>query len=152
VLGFALALSLIALSAPAASATVHVDPSGPAGQQYALPLDSVRGQASGHEAAGVPGATTPAPDFGQGIVPATTPGPPVKHKNKKQLKQKKHRQRLTAHVGAGQVRGLEGRAGAALVSGIGGGGSMTLDTMGLVGGLLLVGIAAGLIFRRRMPS
>jgi hypothetical protein len=46
---------------------VHVDPNGPAGQQYALPLDSARGQGAGQANAGVPGSTAKPPLFGQGI-------------------------------------------------------------------------------------
>lgn len=56
-----------------AKAVVHVDPSGPAGQQYALPLDSVRGQVSGNPSAGVPGSQSEPPVlFGEGVRPASS--------------------------------------------------------------------------------
>ena len=82
-----LAVACVALPAAFASAAVHVDPNGPAGQQYALPLDSVRGQTSGNPGSGVPGATKPPPLFGQGV---TTTGHGAAHPGKKQGGGKKH--------------------------------------------------------------
>lgn len=148
-LSAALVLCFLALVAPVASATVHVDPSGPAGVQYALPLESVRGQAAGDAAAGVPGATTQAPLFGQGIHPTGKAGatPPSVHGGP--------RAGSVAGYGAiqaGQAGGVGGRSVAALINGSGSGDSMTLELVALVGGLLLLGVAVGLIVRWRQST
>ena len=66
-------LAALAGSYSQAKAVVHVDPSGPAGQQYALPLDSVRGLVSGNLSAGVPGSQSEPPVlFGEGVRPASS--------------------------------------------------------------------------------
>ena len=144
-LSAALVLSCMAFMAPAASAIVHVDPDGPAGVQYALPLESVRGQAAGNAAAGVPGARTQAPLFGQGIRPPGAAGaaPPSAHGGR-------HAGAAVAGAGAAaQTGGVGARSVAALLRGTSGD-SMTLELVALIGGLVLLGAAAGLIVRRRL--
>ena len=64
----ATACSLLVPSA--APGQVHVDPDGPAGKQYAAPLEQARQRASGKQgSAGVPGSSEVAPTFGLGIKP-----------------------------------------------------------------------------------
>lgn len=68
--GLACIMLSILAGAGSAQAVVQVDPNGPAGQQYALPLDAIRGQVGGNPSAGVPGASVEeAPLFGEGIRP-----------------------------------------------------------------------------------
>ena len=56
-----------------ARAGVHVDPNGPAGQEYSDSLNKARGEAGGvGGAAGVPGATQQAPLFGAGVTPQSS--------------------------------------------------------------------------------
>jgi len=65
-------LASLALLAPAtaqAQQGVHVDPSSPAGKEYAIPLDQARRQAGGaHSAGGASGRPTL---FGAGVTPAS---------------------------------------------------------------------------------
>jgi hypothetical protein len=62
--------ALALLVAPAATmGKVYVDPGGPAGKEYGVPLDSTRGEAVDSEARGVPGQKQKPPLFGQGITP-----------------------------------------------------------------------------------
>jgi hypothetical protein len=132
-----------AAAVPFAAATVHVDPNGPAGQQYALPLDSARGQASGTPDAGVPGATAKAPLFGQGIGPGTSSSG-------------KHAKAVPNRQGEGQAGGSSGtgtravdRAAAAASNG---GGSMTVWIAALIAAVVMSGAAAGLIARRGLGA
>lgn len=147
----ALALNGPASLVPAASATVHVDPKGPAGQQYALPLDSARGEASGTPAAGVPGATVKAPLFGQGITPRErgaakgTSSSGGHHGAAGQAAKKQTRATAADNTNA------EGRSVVAIVR-AGASGSTTLWILGLIGGVLLLGGAAGLIMRWRAST
>jgi hypothetical protein len=68
--GLACVIVAILAGAGSAQAVVQVDPNGPAGQQYALPLDAIRGQVGGNPSAGVTGASVEeAPLFGVGIRP-----------------------------------------------------------------------------------
>jgi len=137
----AVVASSAAVAAPFASAAVHVDPNGPAGQQYALPLDSARGQASGTPDAGTPGATAKAPLFGQGIGPgASSSG--------------KHAKAAPNRQGRGQSGGSSGtravdQAAAAVANG---GGSATLWIAALIAAVVLSGAAAGLIARRGLGA
>ncbi len=137
-------------SAPLASATVQVDPNGPAGVQYALPLDSARGKAGGDAAAGVPGARSKAPLFGQGIQPVGSAGAPSAAGIGGP-----HSGPAAAGGPAGEPArripaGIDRASLASILHGGGNGNSMTLEQIALVGGLALVGAGAGLILRRRL--
>jgi hypothetical protein len=135
----AVVASSAAAAVPFAAATVHVDPNGPAGQEYALPLDSARGQASGTPDAGVPGATVKAPLFGQGIRPG---GSPARRRQGAEPKRQRSGQSGTRPVN-------KSYAGVAAASG---GGSMTLQVAAVIAGIVLLGSATGLIVRRRFPA
>jgi hypothetical protein len=131
-----------AVQTPLATGKVHVDPNGPAGQQYALPLDSARGEAAGDETAGTPGSSSKAPLFGQGIKPASgkraaNPGPGGSDGGKE-----------ADQIGAGN---------AAAASEPGktsddGNGSSNLWIAALVAAVLLVGVGGGLAARRRIAA
>jgi hypothetical protein len=130
-----------AVQTPLATGKVHVDPNGPAGQQYALPLDSARGEAAGDETAGTPGSSSKAPLFGQGIKPASGKG--------------------AANPGrAGGDGGTEadqiGAGNAAAASEPGktsdDGNGSNLWIGGLVAAVVLVGLGGGLVARRRIAA
>jgi hypothetical protein len=131
----AVAMSCAAGQIPSAAATVHVDPNGPAGQQYALPLDSARGQASGTPDAGVPGANAKAPLFGQGIRPS---GSPARWRHGA-----KPNRQGRGNSGTRPVNVRD--AGIAAASG---GDSTTLWVAAVIAAIVLLGSAAGLIVRR----
>jgi hypothetical protein len=126
-------LACIAAQVPSGWAKVHVDPNGPAGQQYALPLDSARGEAAGNSAAGVPGSIAKAPLFGQGIKPSVS--------------QAGHRQGEKAKSNGGGIdaKGYIATAGS-------GGGSTMLWVLGVVAAVVMVGSATGLVARRRLAG
>jgi hypothetical protein len=130
-----------AVQTPMATGKVHVDPSGPAGQQYALPLDSARGEAAGDETAGTPGSSSKAPLFGQGIKPASGKADAQSDRG-----------------GSGRTRTDRSRAGNTVPAGNpstrseDGNGSSNLWIAGLVAALLLVGVGGGLVARRRIAT
>ncbi len=134
-----------------ASAVVQVDPEGPAGQQYAFPLDSVRGEVAGNPSAGVPGTTSVAPLFGEGI----RPGRAVGEGGGGKVDGRGDGSGTKGSNGAGGT-GANGNADDVdpavkeLINGTGGGTSTTFEMLVLVGGLALVGLTAGLIGRRKL--
>jgi hypothetical protein len=120
----------LVIQIPAAMATVHVSPNGPAGQQYAVPLDSARGEASGDASAGAPGSDAKPPLFGQGIKPGGQGG------------------------GDGSIRASGGSGGGhatdiqvAIKSGSGGSSKGPLIA-GLIAAVALIGAGGGLLARR----
>jgi opacity protein-like surface antigen len=153
----ALATSAIALTLPAAAVAapppVTVDPGGPSGKEYALPLNSARHDAGGGDRTGGPGAAgsrsgsgtsssaQPAPPFGIGISSrsGTTPGSGGK---------------LGGTASAGSRTSHEPAAGRSSPTFVhdasaADSGSSTLTLTGaIVGGMLLVGLAGGLLMRR----
>jgi len=131
----AVAVSCAGGQIPSAAAKVHVDPNGPAGQEYALPLDSARGQASGTTDAGVPGATAKAPLFGQGIRPSGSPA-------RRRHGAKPNRQ------GSGESSKRPVNARDAGVAAASGSDSTTLWVAAVIAAIVLLGSAAGLIVRR----
>jgi hypothetical protein len=143
------AISSFAFGTSTASAAVQVDPNGPAGQQYALPLDSVRGESAGKPSAGVPGAASPAPLFGEGIRPAGKSG----NSGRDGLGDKNDPNGNDLH-GVDGMNGVDDPEAnprvAALINGTGGGSSSTLEMILLIGGMALVGLTAGLIGRRTL--
>lgn len=139
-------ISTFAFGVSGAAASVQVDPHGPAGQQYALPVDSVRGEVAGKPSAGVPGARTPAPLFGQGIQPLNRTG------------DKKNKGREPRGGKYQDGSGVDGNSAInksdpeleALVNGTGGSSSGMLDIALLIGGMALIGLTAGLLGRRTL--
>lgn len=146
--------------APAAAQQggVVVDPESPTGKEYAIPLDRARRQAAaGRQGAGgiesAPAASTaPAPLFGEGVGPEDPASAPQRD-------------------GDGEVTGAAGRDGSGpggtrSVSGVGAdserrpaagaatrpgapdGGSSALAFLAIGGGVLLIGLLAGLAIRR----
>jgi hypothetical protein len=67
--GAALFLAVALAMPQVAAARIHIDPNGPAGKQYGVPLDSTRGDFGGKHSSGLPGQHEKAPLFGQGITP-----------------------------------------------------------------------------------
>jgi hypothetical protein len=129
------AASAMAGPIAAATAKVYVDPDGPAGQEYALPLDSARGEAAGTPDAGVPGSSASPPLFGHGIGPSEPPGKPGRGADKAGEKQPlaPAKARDTGIAAAGEDS------------------STTLQIGGVIGAVVLLGTAAGLIVRHRFP-
>ena len=132
-----------------------MDPNGPAGQQYALPIDSVRAESAGNPLAGVPGASTPPPLFGQGIRPEGESESPV-------ITDSNGSGPSEESVGSGPGGtsggyGLDGKKGMesdptvkAIINGTGGGSSTAIEVILLISGLALVGLTAGLIGRKTL--
>jgi hypothetical protein len=121
-----------------AVAKVHVDPNGPAGQEYALPLDSARGDAAGNSSVGVAGSNAKAPLFGQGITPRGS----------------RHGERGNSEPGSrggkdGAVAGEGTSSTAALTDG---GGSSGLWILVVLAAIVIVGGSAGLLARRRFTA
>jgi hypothetical protein len=150
------AVSSLTFGITTASAVVQVDPDGPAGQQYALPLDSVRGESAGVPSAGVPGSAEPAPLFGQGVRPAGDSGQNPDGSGGEQVGSGKDG---SGKDGSGKdgtnspttVDGVEvGPEVQALINGTGGGSSTTLEIILLIGGMAVIGLVGGLIGRRTL--
>ena len=149
------ASGFLAFGASTASAVVQIDPSGPAGKQYALPLDSVRGEVAGNPAAGVPGARTQAPLFGQGIRPV---GSAESADNSGADGGRAGRENGPGGTDkSGDAANRKGNNGVVtnpnvteLINGTGGGTSTTLEKILLFGGMALVGLTAGLIGRQTL--
>jgi len=141
--GRLLAACLLALAlAPAAAAQApQVDPSSPAGTEYQLPVDRAREQASGGPSGG--GSTTSAsgeaPLFGAGVEPEGD-GAGQSHASSK------------PKTGSGDDAQASGESSAAVVRSYadapdGGAGALAIGA-GAVG-VLAIGAAAGLVWRRR---
>ena len=161
-----LALTVLALPG-VASARVHVDPNSPSGQEYALPLDHARGDATGGhgDVAGVAGGGggggqsgggqsggsgssgggSP-PAFGVGI--SGRAGDSGGSQKQKSVGGGTPRTSDGAGSGGGTVPTAVGTRTAAS-SGSGGLGS-TLLFSGLGVGTLVLGAAAGVLLRRRL--
>jgi hypothetical protein len=130
---------------------VHIDPNGPAGQQYAVPLDNARGQFSDHSnARGVPGSKAKAPLFGEGIGPS---GPSGGESLKAQAQ--------AQGSGGGRKSSTPGQTGApgtrALIPlsslrDAGSGSGSQLALAGLIAAVLLVGAGLGFGVRRLRPA
>ena len=131
-----------------ADAAVYVDPNGPAGQQYALPVDAIRGETGGDPAAGVPGARSEqAPLFGQGIGPAG-----AKEKRGNSRKKQQNGKSTNGNPGDEAESPAEERSLDETISGITGdsGSSFPPGMIAVLGGLVLLGIGAGWLGRRAL--
>ena len=131
-----------------ADAAVYVDPNGPAGQQYALPVDAIRGETGGDPAAGVPGARSEqAPLFGQGIGPAD-----AKEKRGNSRKEQQSDKATNGNPGDEAESPAEERSLDETISGITGdsGSSFPPGMIAVLGGLVLLGIGAGWLGRRAL--
>ena len=148
------ALILIALVLPSGASAqedgVFVDPEGPAGKEYAIPLDQARRQGSARGGAGrggvEPGAPGSAPLFGEGVSRAGTRG----------------RSRGGDSGGSGGEDGRDGRSGgrggeaggdarfptAAALDTEGSGASAGVVTGGVALAVVLIGLLLGLALRR----
>lgn len=146
-----LACTLLALfCVSSAKAVVHVDPNGPAGQQYALPIDTVRGEVSGDELAGVPGAQSePAPLFGEGIRPEETRS--VNDRTDKEYGAASRGQRPDRQAGSGHASSATiEEAIAALTQGGDTDSSFPPGMAVVIAGMLLLGLGAGWLGRRAL--